>query len=632
MRWQGPRRDREVDPFEHPVRVATAAPADVVLRLQRRAGNRAVARLLAPVGPALARFAVQVRTDATMDERWVSDIRVAGRPKRRLISKAEGSHVTAWAVFADVVRRQLVGRDPDDALTEAKTMLNAQSVSLRADWKKGQPEAVQKALEDADTALADLPDDADDARTQSQLQEVIAAYLTLHNLRPGTAVLIGAGKAKGAGEAGRLSTLRKHEVDGNQPVLVLSDAFFGMLDALALDYIRQLTVTSPTAPGVDPGDSERVGRAVLNGLADLAAAYPRTYATVVTKQDVTDWLASKSLPTLLPGPLPVPADVEPAPAGWSRTDEDAAQESNERSAVCQIVLGTPAPRADGKPARPRVEDVRIAGRPPTLTKGEQGHHTVAWSLEAARLVSLLKHKPLEGAAATLRTTGGETVGELEAGLEWLTEEETADGASEDSKYTRSLLQYARDDLQQQIDALDPNESDALAVMEAMQRLAEAWMRAMNVMPLASADIGANPDSHGESTAIPALKANEKPADGKRKQKLSAKQLWVQLQRLFDNVAVGYLHGDANVGRAYPADKDTRVAVIVGRYLRACKAAFPLAYGTTQMGSERGVMTILGWLDVKLDDQAKVIAQAQRMVDGGEVRRSERRRRVVVKGR
>src|SRR4051812_6908743 len=523
MRWQERRPDPPTDVVQPRTRAAAASPIDLVLGLQRGAGNHAVARLVSPARPALARFAVQVRTDATDDDRWVSDIRVAGRPKHRLISGAEGSHVTAWAVFADLVRRQLVGKDPQDALTDAKTMLKDQAASLTADWPGIAPEPVQAALKDAGTVSADLPVDAGAAREQSHLQEVIGAYLTLHNLRPGTVVLLGKGKALGAGEARNLSTLRKHEVDGAQPVKALNAAFFAMLDDLALGHIDMLAAPSPTAPGVNAGDPNRVGRAVLNGLKDLAAAYPRSYASVMTDANaVSDWLTEMKLPNTLPEPAPATPDSWPAPEGWSRTDEDAAQEVNDRSAICQIVLGAPQPRKDGKAPGPAVVDVRMSGRPPTLTKGEQGHHTVAWSLETLRLATLLKGKPLDAATATLRSVCEETLAELDEGLGWLSDEEAMDEPTEDSKYTRILLEGAKADLTLRAVSIDPDTDGTLAVVEGMQRLVEAWMRAMNVMPLASADKGAVPGSHGESTAIPVLKAYEQLADGKRPRSMGTK--------------------------------------------------------------------------------------------------------------
>jgi hypothetical protein len=604
------------DPIARRSRTERPAPVEALLRLQRTSGNRAVAGLLAPGRPTIARFGVQVRTQDDDEQRWVSDIRVVGRPKRRLIAGAEGSHVTAWAVFADIARRQLVGLEPARALAVAKEMLVTQADSLRGEWPQPRPEAVSGGLTEAAKALGDLPEDVSGGSELSQLQEVIGAYLTLHNLRPGTTVLLGKGQAFGAGEPKFLSALRSHEMGQDQDRDVLHEALFGLLDIRALTFIRNLRAATPAAPGVDARDADRVGQSVLNGLEDLAAAYPRSYAKVITDSDVvTTWLSDNGLPSTLPGSLPDRRDVEAAPENWSRTGTSAAEDVGKRNAVCQIVLKRPGAMTDGEEQPPVVKDVRMSGRPPTLTKGEQGHHTVAWSLEMLRLVKLLKGLPLNESAGELLSICEETIAELGEGLEWLAAEDELDedgDYSEENEYTRETLGAARDDLRAQVDSLNPDGSDTLVVLEAMQELVAAWMRAVNVMPLGSSDEGAYPNSRGESTALPALKGYEKAARSKsrkRKLPLTTEQLWINLLRLFDRVAVEYLHTDEHVGRAYPAESDKRTGVIVRRFLRACEVAFAHAYADTGIGTEAGVRRLLGHVRVLFTSVDDVIAIA-----------------------
>ena len=144
--------ERAEEPLRRRPRAET--PADVVVSLQQAGGNQAVTRMLGGSRAVLARYGVRVLMDAQAQAPVVTGIDVIGRPKLRLIPGGEGSHVTAWAVFADIVRRAIVGQQLDAATATMKQMLRDQRASLDGEWTGAKPGPVTAALAQADTALA----------------------------------------------------------------------------------------------------------------------------------------------------------------------------------------------------------------------------------------------------------------------------------------------------------------------------------------------------------------------------------------------------------------------------------------------------------------------------------------------
>lgn len=583
--------ERERAPLPDRAPQERPSPSLDVLALQRSAGNRAVAELVRARAPqrAVQRFGVRAELSESDGENVVESLTVVGRPKLRLIPGAEGSHVTAWAVFADIARRRLAGLELLDALSEIRTMLREQRTQLERDWPAlGRPDVVTTAIAEARLAEAPLVGDARGAMGLSRLQERVAAYLTLHNLRPGTAVLLGRGQAIGAGEPQHLSTLRRFETGEVIAGSLLHTALFGLLDARALGFIHNLMAATTAAPGVDPGAADRVGQAVLRALEDLAKAYPRAYAAVVTSGAVVDtWLTANALPTGLPGALPAADITDAAPAGWSAgTEEGAKAEVNKRTAVCQIELDPP--RGANQP--PTVRTVRHSGRPPTLVKGEQGHHTVAWSLEVRRLDGAMLGKPLPDAATALCALADETLAELDEGLTFLAAPEDTGHAVDtwaQSLWSTQMLTPVRAELVEAIAACDPA-GESLDLLVSVQSLAEAWMRAANALPLTSALKGAPANTKGEGVALGWLRAEEtRRGAGGRLKRVAPDDEGVR-QRLFtllDREAVQYLRQDDPQGQGYPVNRDQRVGVILRRFLKAAEHVFPMCYRDADIGGD-----------------------------------------------
>jgi hypothetical protein len=609
-------RPPDAERTQEEARSAAEPPAaELLLRLQRAGGNQAVARLIrASAAPrrVLARFGVQVLVG---DKMAVEGIQVHGRPKERLIPGAEGSHVTAWAVFADLVRRKLVGLDAPAALTAARGLLAGQIASLGVDWPDPKPKVVEDGIGEAQEVVDAIDAGGGGGVEISQLQEAIAQYLRLHNLRRGTAVLIGKAQAIGAGEPGLLSTLRLHEGGSAQPPKALRDAMFGLLDVRALKFIGGLTGPSAAAPGIDATDADRVGRSVVRGLQDLADAYPRSYKKAITKSHVERWLGSEGLPKALPGGLPAAATTAAAPAGWSRTSADAIKaEVNKRTALCQIVLDAPEAEegGDGEDLPDAtdavVREVITAGRPRTLFKSDQGHHAVAFKLESMRL-DALRGETLSEAATILKEMATEAIGDIKAALTALDDEDSQADEFDESRsdYSSLVLTSARDELQGLVDTFDPDATDAARLVLDVQELAGSWMRAVAVLPLATADVGGPAGGKGEGKAIAVLKGYEVAAKGKKRlSQTRTAEARENLIKLLDMEAIGWLHDDESTGLGYPESGDERVGLILRRWLRAANDAFPNAYEDTGIGTADQLRPIVERLKLRLD--AKQVVQ------------------------
>lgn len=565
-----------------------ANPFDVAVALQRGAGNQAVTRALSGERT-LARFGVRVVTGEENAPK-VEQIQVTGRPKLRLITGKEGSHVTAWAVFADLVRRKLIGLGIDDALRTAVELLTEQEQQLENAWQPpNRPAPVTLGLQQAANARAAVPN-AGDGLKASQVQEVIGAYLTLHNLRPGTAVLLGPGQAIGAGEPRHLSVLRTFEVKGGEDNLErVQTALFGLLDTRALGFIGNLTQQSKFAPGVDHTDQDRVNLSIQRGLEDLAEAYPRAYRAIVNQTSIDHWLNQAGLDPFGGNVPQVEGEVAAAPEGWSRTGTGMDNEHSKSGALCQLMLGAPE-TLNGSPL---VKQVQLAGRPPTLRKSEQGHHTVSWKLEMIQLEQELVGYTLQDAAHNLKFLADELRLELFRGLAWLRTEKRAKRDDEQAQYSDLVMMLAHDELLQKGDALAPD-GDELKLLQSVQELVGAYMRGLNVVPLGTAEKGSPANSKGEGTAIKSLRDFERRmgTEGKERTDDSSVELRRLLLVLLDRGAVKYLHGAAQVGLAYPKDKNLRVAAILRRFVIAAETAFPNAWERSDLGQPGTLQNIV----------------------------------------
>ena len=243
----------------------------------------------------------------------------------------------------------------------------------------------------------------------------------------------------------------------------------------------------------------------------------------------------------------------------------------------------------------------------TLTKHEQGHHTVAWKLEMLRLESLLVGMTLSEAAHNLVQVGQELLSELGVGLQWLAGEELDEDEEPFRQYSQLALDDARAVLDARLRSINPDGNDTMVILLAAQELANAWMNGVNVLPLGAADIGAPAKGRGEGTALARLREFEHrkaPATTKKRVRddsYTPEAARDDFLRLLDTKAVSYLHVAAQSGLAYPADQDQRVIVIVRRFLRAARSAFPKALEHSGIDTNEGVLALINGLKTVVAD-------------------------------
>src|SRR6478609_265901 len=70
------------------------------------------------------------------DGKRISRMAVAGRPTPHTFAANEGSHVTPWAVFADSVRRGIIGHRAKSTIDHVRELIDALDDTERTEAKR----------------------------------------------------------------------------------------------------------------------------------------------------------------------------------------------------------------------------------------------------------------------------------------------------------------------------------------------------------------------------------------------------------------------------------------------------------------------------------------------------------------
>lgn len=262
-------------------RTATAR----LIGLQRSAGNRAVAGLLAPsrvdVPVVVQRVAAQL--GMATDGVTIENLTVRGRPPSPH-KGTMGDHTTAYIVQVTAVRRAVLGKTVPAAVAGIQALVagaanlpgTARSANLQRGGGVGHGDRLDDAAARMQTLSADLTAiGARHARSLTTLQHLVTAYLAYRELIPLTTLNIreiSAGLAgRGKGEAGPADDLKQH---ATLPPAKVAELITKLLDTVgvALLATQPAETAAKVAPGADLTD--RVKPILRQHTRAIDAAYP----------------------------------------------------------------------------------------------------------------------------------------------------------------------------------------------------------------------------------------------------------------------------------------------------------------------------------------------------------------------
>jgi hypothetical protein len=607
-----------------PSPAAGKSDADLI-RLQRRAGNQAVVRLVVGTEgtgevhtPRRARASVPVPVqrdlsvviDLTADAK-IEKVIIVGRPPHPF-SGGEGSHTTSWAVYGDTVRRALVGKTVREAAAALKRLARAtieHAPGARSlDQQKRLLDATaprQRAFGERYAAMGDalakvLSGDA--SRRFECLQDAVSHYLAARNLAPLAGAYLGPADAVGGGEPTALDAVRAFEQDTSlADARTLRDALWKLLDPRTLGFAAG-QVTHEALPGGKGTAAERVASIISRHLHEIAHAYPKSYnasglATWTVVQEMYAAMDSQlglpALPARRPAGLVLArfnSQAAAAPVGWSRSGDEPAEPF-----AVQI-------RTKGDGTRQRVADVVISGRAPTLLGAEgQGHHLTAHIVvvRALRRAVLEKRLPAAKAGLLALVAAADRLPSMPTTRPRRGNPQAADRL-DSGEDPRGTFAAARTELAQASVA-----TQGAAFTEhpvgALQRLAAAYLAMRNAMPLAALSRGSPAGSGGETRHLRALDGHER-RPGKRDD--IRDHMWglVDQPALVDLYSLGGVNRRA-VAPGAPDDDVDRLIAAVGTHLDTLEAAWPDAFAAAGMRSTGAVLHLIDTLGLAVPDDA-----------------------------
>lgn len=321
----------------------------------------------------------------------VEGVTVAGRPTHPY--QGEGNHVTAWAVFADTVRRAIVGRTLAQAVAEMQGLLdtvgdeNEWALLTRTVRRARFVDAVQRGRAALVAAVAQGA-----ATPRVNLRNAIASYLSARNYAPLASGYLGVAQAIGGGERAALRVLRRHEsASAAATADQLRDALWVLLDKRTLGFALG-AADATTLPGVRLDDrTETFHQMIVRHLEEVSKAYPRAYRTAnLTPARLAPLVAAVQF-VGVDTPAAPPAESIPASAAVAAAPADWSLESATGAAVDITLTAGPAVR---------IGSMTVASRGKTLLGG-QGHHLTAHIALEAQLRRAVVNKQLPAALADL---------------------------------------------------------------------------------------------------------------------------------------------------------------------------------------------------------------------------------------
>lgn len=504
----------------------------------------------------------------------ITGVAVAGRPRPHPFGNAEGSHVTAWSVFADSVRRLVVGTDVRTAGLIVLDLVD------ELDDPNGTEAA--KLLSDRRTLFNGVADLAWAAAKQAfnsgsvkDLEGSIACYLTARNLAPLAAVYLGPAAAKGRGEGGPLRKLRRFEESGQgyAPGTLVA-ALVGLLDIDAVQYIGAAGDPAKS-PGISGNGAASAFDAVLRHLTEVSRAYPLAYAASGLGTATVFNRHFPSVPVASDDDLPILLrDWDFAPVGWS-------------AAGGKLCLVT-ATVENGV-----VTWVEFDGRGNTLLDG-QGHHVTAHVAIEQVVRRQMVGKPVGDALQALlalaeRITGLAT---------WPATPDIPLEVDPKGIFAAALATFLA-----AFDSARAITTDQAATVDdvvvELESLAGAYVMMRNAMPMASVLLGSTADGNSEGrimTMSGDWDAQRKPLD-------RGKACWA-LWQLLDFGTVNALGTDKQLGinewaPGAPLNRGERVARVLATHLQTIEEAFPYLAGACSFRSNASVNWALKTIDVTL---------------------------------
>ncbi|MEM8934538.1 MAG: hypothetical protein AAGE94_25315, partial [Acidobacteriota bacterium] len=193
----------------------------------------------------------------------IAGIRVSGRPKGRFKGGAQGSHVTAFGIFRDVLESATLGRKVERAYENVDALVDdLEELPGYDQAKKNLPTGRPKATDTNDVEVYEL-------------QELMAYYLEARDAADYSAAFLGEGQAKGKGEGTVLRRLRELENAGG-PAPAEIDEAEALVDRLYdTDAVDELvsSAASKTSGTI-------AGRALRQHLMTVFQAFPKVYSAL----------------------------------------------------------------------------------------------------------------------------------------------------------------------------------------------------------------------------------------------------------------------------------------------------------------------------------------------------------------
>lgn len=516
----------------------------------------------------------------------------------------EGNHITAWAVYGDILRRNLIGCTLAEACAELGPIrIAAHTPALRGRFDVG---ARRTRYYDAGTrcqaSIADAQRGGDGAR--GHLVRAMAAYLSCRQYGPLASLWLGPGQAVGAGEAGALRTLRVFESDPrNVARAALRDAIWNLLDHRALLYVMQGRDLANLPGSGDETGGELAHEIIMHHLWAVKLAYPCAYAHSQVSNQIGAYLASVSRGTVWPAgwdDAPEPDD-EPAaaPERWSTG-----------SATGVVVAATLADSGLS------ITGTTIHGRGRTLLS-TQGHHMTAHVVFEQQIQTALVRDA--GLAASRNRLAG-LVDSLN-GLATLPP--AVDGVptvprGEDVRGTFAIAWESLRAARVALDALA--DDDSAALFESLSEVASAYLCVRNALPLAAVNHGGPANSHREAQARALLNRAEADAEAHTADQIH-QEMWTLLYLGGTAESFDRMHAETRIDFApgaplVPLDRLTQV---LATHRRTMDLTWPAAYALTQFGTRSTLAAALQAMDVAVDDPDGLAAATGFNTGAGPVR-------------
>jgi len=525
---------------------------EIYLGLGSARGPSASTPVTSPASGTLvqAAFTANAKLD---DHHKITAVRISGRPKGRFKGGAQGSHVTAYGVFRDVLESATLGRTVSQAYAKVKTLVQ--------DLKElpGYANFTNKRLpENEPTAI-----DSDDVETY-ELQELMSYYLEARDAAGYSAAFLGEGRAKGKGEGSILRRLRELENQGGPQTSELPEAtelVAGLYDSDAVDQLVSETSKQNLK-------KLRRKRARRQHLMTIYQAFPKVYSKLNAKDAAAfpDFSGKIS--------------QAKAKSGFDRaTQRDLFQNLG--------VIAVP----DGLGGY----ELTVSGRPagPFSQSSTMGSHTIAYSLVTQAVRQQLAE------ASSARDVKKRLLALIKMQKDSLMVKK--DFRDELSQNASSRLEEADKILGDVESSLDSTRSKYLDSSDVEQAV-EAILLHHNVSPLSAVNLGLA-NNKGEQAALEKLRRYE--GDQYEKKTVTIKRAMVdQVYRLLDGATISRLASNKEKNPNLPGTSgqaNKEIAAVLDMFFRYVRKAFPTVYSETKPHHPNNIDYYLrGRLALRLD--------------------------------